>query len=150
AGSALGATLCVAFLSVISGVGRGSGLQRVASDLHVYGFRPLELIVPSADNFLSGHWLRAFWASRQHGSNPTETNNYLGLLTIGLAIAWLVLAWLRRSSLEPRLRLATVGLAAVAVAALLLGLPSPVTVFGHDLWTPSRLLWEVVPPFRVP
>ena len=40
------ATLFVSFLSVISGVGRGAGLARVASDLEVYGLRPLELLLP--------------------------------------------------------------------------------------------------------
>jgi hypothetical protein len=43
-----------------------------------------------------------------------------------------------------------VGLAAVTVASLLLALPSPVSLFGHQIRMPSRLLWDAVPPFRVP
>jgi O-antigen/teichoic acid export membrane protein len=150
AAAAVSATLFVGFLSAIAGVGRGSGLHRVAGDLEVYGFRPRELVLPASDNFVFGRWLASFWDDRQHGSNLSETSNYLGWVTIVLAVAWLVIAWRRRAVLGRRLRLATSGLGAVAVAGLLLGFPSPVVVFGHDLWMPSRLLWEVVPPFRVP
>jgi hypothetical protein len=150
AASTLTASLFVAVLSVISGVGRGSGLHRVAGDLSVYGLRPLELVVPAARNFVFGDWTRPFLDSRQHFSNPTETTNYLGTLTIALALTWLVLAWRRRATLAPRLRLATPGLVAVVVASLLLALPSPISVLGLDIWMPSRLLWEIVPPFRVP
>jgi O-antigen/teichoic acid export membrane protein len=148
--SAVSATLFVAFLSAISGVGRGSGLQRVADDLEVYGFRPLEFILPASDNFLFGRWLEPFWDDRQHRSNIPETSNYLGLFTLALVVAWIVIAWRRRAHLGPHLRIATAGLLPVAVAAIVLGFPSPVSVFGHEVWMPSRLLWEVVPPFRVP
>lgn len=147
---ALGATLLVAFLSAVSGVGRGSGLHRIAGDLAVYGVRPLELVVPAADNLVLGEWLGPFWDGRTHGSGSTETSNYLGLLTIGLAVGWLVIAWRRRDALSTRLGLATIGLTSVFIAALVLSFPSPVSLFGHEIWMPSRLLWEVVPPFRVP
>jgi hypothetical protein len=112
--------------------------------------RPIELVVPAADNLVLGRWLTSFWDGRQHGSNPVETTNYLGLLTIALALAWLVVAWRRRAQLPAYLRLTTLGFGAVAVAAFLLALPSPVSVFGHDVWMPSRVLWTFVPPFRVP
>jgi O-antigen/teichoic acid export membrane protein len=148
--SALTATIFVALLSAVSGVGRGSGLHRFASDLHVYGLRPLELFVPAARNFVFGGWTEPFLKHQQHGSNPGETTNYLGMLTLGLALTWLVWVWRNRTTLDARLRLATPGLVAVLVASLLLSLPSPVTVFGHDVWMPSRVLWAVVPPFRVP
>jgi O-antigen/teichoic acid export membrane protein len=148
--SAAAATLLVAFLSTISGVGRGSGLQRVASDLKVYGLRPLELILPSGNSIVFGRWLEPFWDSRQHGSSPTETSNYLGLLTIALALSWIVLAWRRWPTLTIRLRAASVGFVAIGIAAFLLALPGAVTLFGHEVRAPSRLLWEAVPPFRVP
>jgi O-antigen/teichoic acid export membrane protein len=146
----VGGSLLVGVLSEISGVGRGSGLHRYASDLSVYGLRPAELVVPAARNFLFGHWTRSFLETRQHFSNPTETTNYLGILTIALALTWLVLAWRNRTTMRPLLRLATPALAAVTVVSLLLAFPSPVSVFGHDVWMPSRLLWQIVPPFRVP
>jgi O-antigen/teichoic acid export membrane protein len=148
--SALAATLFVALLSVLSGFGRGAGLHRVASDLSVYGVRPLELVVPAAGNLVLGGRLDTFLAARQHGSNPTETSDYLGLLTILLAVVWVVVAWRGRAIYAQRLRSATAGLVAVLVAALLLAAPSPVGLFGHHIRTPSRLLWEVVPAIRVP
>jgi O-antigen/teichoic acid export membrane protein len=148
--AALAGSLCVAVLSEVSGVGRGSGLHRFASDLSVYGLRPIELVVPAARNFVFGHWTRTFWATRQHLSNPTETTNYIGWLTLVLAVGWLVLVWRRRRTLPRRLGVATAGLTAVVVASFLLALKSPVHVFGHAVWMPSRLLWTIVPPFRVP
>jgi O-antigen/teichoic acid export membrane protein len=150
AASTLAATFFVALLSAVAGVGRGSGLHRFASDLSVYGLRPLELVVPAARNFVFGDWTAPFLRHHQHASNPGETTNYLGMLTLTLAVTWLVLAWRRRATLSTHLRLATPGLVAVVVASLLLALPSPVSIFGHDVWMPSRMLWAVVPPFRVP
>ena len=149
-GSALVASLFVAFLSVLSGVGRGAGLHRVAGDLHTYGVRGIELIVPAAQSLVFGQWLRPFLATRIHGSDVTETSNYLGLLTIVLAVAWLVVARRRRSALGTNLRTATAGTLAVAVAALLLALPSPVHLFGVAVTMPSKLVWDVVPAIRVP
>jgi O-antigen/teichoic acid export membrane protein len=148
--STLAASLLVAVLSALAGVGRGSGLHRVASDLNVYGLRPVELVVPAARNFLFGDWTAPFLADHQHFSNPAETTNYLGILTIALALAWLVRAWRTRPDLPGDLRLVTTGLLVVVVVSLLLSLPSPVSVFGHDVWMPSRLLWQLLPPFRVP
>jgi hypothetical protein len=149
-GGAVGASLFVGVLSIISGFGRGAGLDRVPRDLEVYGVRPLELILPSPGNVVFGDWSERIFGGRQHGSNPTETRNYLGLVTIGFALAWLVIAWRSRRTLAPRLRIATAGLTGVLVAALLLSTPSPISVLGHDVWTPSRVLWEVVPAVRVP
>ena len=149
-GGAIGATLFVATLSILSGFGRGAGLDRAAGELRTYGVRPLELILPSPGNLILGDWSRGFFDGRQHGSNPTETRNYLGLLTIGFALAWIVVARRAWRSLGPQLRIATAGLTGVVVAALLLSAPSPVSVFGREIWMPSRLLWEVVPAVRVP
>jgi hypothetical protein len=97
-----------------------------------------------------GDELRSFHEARVHGSNPTETMNYVGLLTAALAIAWLVVAWRRRRGLGHELRSATAGLLAAVAAALLFALPSPISVLGQELAMPSRLLWEAVPAFRVP
>ena len=89
--------------------------------------------------------------SRTHGSLPTEASNYVGLLTLLLAGGWIVVAWRRRRSLSPRARVATAGLSAVVVVSLLLALPSPIGLLGHLwTWTPARLLYEVLPAFRVP
>ena len=92
-GAVLGASLVVGVLSMISGFGRGAGLHRVPADLEVYGVRPLELLLPAPGNLLLGDWSSGIFEHRQHGSNPTETRNYLGLVTLALALAWLVVAW---------------------------------------------------------
>jgi O-antigen/teichoic acid export membrane protein len=149
AGAAVVGSAFVAFFSAIAGVGRDAGLNRVAGDLSVYGVRVYELVVPAARNVVVGDQLHSFWASRMHGSNPTETNDYLGLLTIALALTWLAIAWRRRTR-PGGLRPATVGLLGVAVVALVLSFPSPVRILGHDVWMPSRIVWEVVPAVRVP
>ena len=148
-GAALLGSLLVSILSVISGVGRGAGLERVASDLEVYGLRPLEWLLPTPGNIVLGDAFEGAIGG-QHGSNPTETSNYAGLLTLVLVVAWLVIAWRSWRTLAPRLRVATAGLLGVGIASLLLAFPSPVTILGHELWMPSRLLWEIVPAFRVP
>ena len=149
-GAALGATVFVGLLSIVSGVGRGVGLHRVASDLSAYGVRPLELIVPPAQSLVAGRWLAAFWEGRFHGSNPTEVSNYMGLLTIALAVGWVLFAIRRRRLLDRNVRVASVGLVATFIAAMLLAAPSPIGVVGQVVPMPSRLLWEIVPAIRVP
>ena len=149
--SALAATAVLGIGATSSGVGTGAGLNREVEDLSVYGLRPTELVVPPADNLVAGNWLESFHVGRLHGSTALETSNYVGLLTIVLALAWLAVAWRRRANLDRRLRLATAGLAGVLLAALAFSAPSPVGVFGHLFsWGPSRVLWELVPAFRVP
>ena len=145
------ATLLLGFAGVAGGVGTGEGLNRQLTDLSVYGLRPSELVVPSADNLVIGERLSSYHASRLHGSNPLEVGNYVGLLTIALALGWLIVAWRRRLELGNRARLATAGLVGMLAAALVFSTPSPVGVFGRLVsWTPSRVLWELIPAFRVP
>jgi O-antigen/teichoic acid export membrane protein len=153
AGSAACALVAVGLIgigAVVSGTNAGAGLDRAAGDLSIYGLRPLELVVPAAQNLVAGDRLDSFWATHRHGSNPTEVTNYLGLLTFALAAAWLVTAIRRRKALSEDTRAATVGLTTAFVVGVLFAMPSPVLVFGHEVWTPSRLLWEIVPAFRVP
>ncbi len=149
-GATIVASVVVASLALIAGTGQNVGLDRVPDDLSRYGLRAVELVVPAKGNLLLGDSLESFWDERRHGSNPTETSNYLGLLTIALALAWLAVAWRRRAVLPSPLRAATIGFATVVVTALVLALPSPMSVLGHDIWAPSRLLWELTPAFRVP
>jgi O-antigen/teichoic acid export membrane protein len=153
AGSAACALVAVGLIgigAVVSGTNAGAGLDRAAGDLSIYGLRPLELIVPAAQNLVAGDRLDSFWATHRHGSNPTEVTNYLGLLTFALAAAWLVTAIRRRKALPEDARVATVGLTTAFVVGMLFAMPSPVLVAGHEVWTPPRLLWEVVPAFRIP
>jgi hypothetical protein len=148
---AVAASAIVGMAAFASNTNAGVGLNRSVGDLSIYGLRPLELVVPPMTNILVGHRLDSFWAGRDHGAAlpGPETTNYLGLLTIALAITWLVVAWRRRRTLGALLRIATAGLLAAFLVGLLFAAPSPILLFGHLVWMPSRLLWEIVPAFRV-
>jgi O-antigen/teichoic acid export membrane protein len=138
-GSALVASGLVAIGSYASGVNAGAGIHRDAEALTAYGLRPIELIVPAANHLFFG--LNSFWLRHSHGSNFTEISNYLGLLTFALAIAWVIVAFRRRTAVP-----VTAGLVATFVIGFLFALPSPVA----GVAMPSKLLWDVLPAFRVP
>jgi O-antigen/teichoic acid export membrane protein len=140
----------VGIAAVLSGTGRAGGLERMVGDLSAFGLRLRELVVPSPGNLLVGDRLETFYATRLHGSNVTEASNYIGLLTMALAFAWVFLAIRRRAVVSSNLRSATAGLVAASSFGLLFGLPSPASLFGQHVWMPSRLVWEVTPAFRVP
>jgi O-antigen/teichoic acid export membrane protein len=139
-GAAVLASGLVAIGSYASGVNAGAGIHREASALTAYGLRPLELVVPSANHLVFS--LDSFWLRHAHGSNTTEISNYLGLLTIALALGWLVVSLRRRNGMAT----ATAGLSAVFVVGFLFALPSPV----GGISMPSKLLWNVLSAFRVP
>ncbi len=87
--------------------------------------------------------LDSFWERHRHGSpNFTEITNYLGVLTFALALVWLVVLIRRRNGLTS----VTVGLVAAFTVGFLFALPSPVA----GISMPSKLLWDILPGFRVP
>src|SRR5262249_34454952 len=135
--------------AAVSGTNSGAGLNRAVGDLSIFGLRPSELVVPAAHNIVLGTRLDTFWDTHAHGSNRTEITNYLGLLTIALALTWLVVAVRRRRVLSDKRRIATVGLVGSFIAAFAFAAPSPILLAGHRVQMPSRLLWEFVPAFRV-
>jgi O-antigen/teichoic acid export membrane protein len=147
--SAFAAAGIFGIAAVASGTNSGAGLARAVGDLSIYGLRPIELVVPPARNLVLGSRLDSFWNTHTHGSNGTEVTNYLGLLTFAFAITWLVIAVRRRRSLSRNERIATPGLVVAFVAALAFAAPSPILLFGHNVSMPSRLLWQLVPAFRV-
>lgn len=147
--AALVAPGLIGIAAVASGTNAGAGLHRVVGDLSIFGLRPIELVVPAARNLVLGGRLDSFWNGHAHGSNRTEITNYLGLLTLVLAIIWLVVAFRRRRSLSQKERVATIGLVAAFVVGLAFAAPSPILLFGHEVLMPSRLLWALVPAFRV-
>jgi O-antigen/teichoic acid export membrane protein len=148
--AAVAASVPVGIASVLSGVGRGGGLLRGVGDISGYGLRPLELILPATGNVVLGDRLESFRDARLHGSNPTEATAYLGLLTIVLALAWLVFAARSWATLAHRLRSATAGLIAAATVGLLFAFPSPVSIFGFEIAMPARYVFDLTPAFRVP
>jgi O-antigen/teichoic acid export membrane protein len=140
-GAALLASVLVAIGSYASGANAGAGIQREADALAPFGLRPLELVVPAPNHLLFD--LDSFWRRHMHGSpNFTEISNYLGLLTIALAIGWLVVMLRRRNGMAA----VTAGLVSAFVVGFLFALPSPVA----GIPMPSKLLWHVLPAFRVP
>lgn len=133
-------SVVVAVLGQLGG-GTGSiGAARTEDDVERYALRALELVVPSPGSPLLERVAPAFWEPRRHGSNIQEVSNYLGLLTLLLAVAWLVWAALRWRVLDRGLRALTFCAAGAWVVAFLLALPS----------LPARALFAVVPEFRVP
>jgi hypothetical protein len=142
--------LLLGIAAIASGTNAAAGIKRVAGDLSFYGLRLVELVVPSVQNIVLGDSLQSFWSRHGHGANITETSNYLGLLTIALAVCWIVVAVWRRGVLQERTLAATAGLVVAFVVGLLFALPSPSHVFGASITMPARLLWEIVPAFRVP
>jgi O-antigen/teichoic acid export membrane protein len=136
--------------AAVSGTNAGAGLDRSVGDLSIYGLRPSELIIPAARNLVFSHQVDSFWVTHRHGSNQTETTNYLGLLTIALALTWLVYALRSRKTLTSRAAITTGGLGLAFFVGFAFASPSPILFLGHRIWTPSRLLWEAVPAFRVP
>jgi hypothetical protein len=150
AASTLAGTVIVGAFARAADVGRATGLNRRLADVDSWGLQLHELVVPAARSFVFGRWTEPFLHTRQHTSYPVETTNYLGVLTILLGVTWLVLAWRRRASAAGPAVVVTPALAAVAIVALLFALPGSVHVGGHTVWMPSRLLWQIVPAFRVP
>jgi hypothetical protein len=138
-GAAIVGSGLVAIGSYASGVNSGAGFHRDAEALLPYGLRPLDLVVPAPNHLFFD--LDTFWARHAHGSNFTELSGYLGLLTFALAIGWLVVAVRKRWEVP-----ATAGLVAAFVVGFLFALPSPIA--GMPM--PSKLLWNVLPAFRVP
>ncbi|MDX6370694.1 MAG: hypothetical protein QOG93_2196 [Gaiellaceae bacterium] len=146
---ALAPAVVLGIAAVASGTNTGAGLGRASEDLTAFGLRPIELVVPPARSWFFGSHLDSFWQTHTHGSNSTEVTNYLGLLTLALAVGWLIVVFRRRRNVPEQQRVATGGLVAAFVVGMLFAAPSPVSLFGHDVWMPSRLLWEALPAFRV-
>jgi hypothetical protein len=135
--------------AVASGTNSGAGLNRAVGDLSIFGIRPTDLVVPPSGNVVLGDRLESFWAAHAHGANRAEIINYLGWLTIVLAAVWLVFCLRHWSEIRERQRIATAGLVASFVAGLIFAAPSPLLFFGHKVPMPSRLLFAIVPAFRV-
>jgi O-antigen/teichoic acid export membrane protein len=136
-------------VAVASGTNSGAGLHRAVGDLSIFGIRPADLLVPPTGNVVLGNRLASFWSTHNHGANLAEIVNYVGWLTILLAATWIVFCVRRWSRVGERQRIATAGLVAAVIGGLVFATPSPLLFFGHKLVMPSRLLFELVPAFRV-
>jgi hypothetical protein len=148
-GAALGATAAVYALSLPGGAA-DVGVARDAADLSTYGLRPSELLVPPPRSALFENALDAYHVHHMHGSSAQEVSNYLGWLTIVLAVAGAAVA-IRRRRARADLGLLATGMLAAVAGSLALAAPSPVGVGGHLVrQTPSWVLFQALPAFRVP
>jgi hypothetical protein len=143
-------TAVVWLLSLPGRTAGGVTIDRTLDDLVMFGARPLEFLLPTADNPVLGDVTRLV-GPPTHGSNLSETELYLGWLTIGLALAWLGFAVIRFGRLPVITRATSGGLLAAIVAGLAFAAPSPIEVANSlFFWTPSRMLFSVLPELRVP
>lgn len=149
-GACLGATLLLAALARLGVNPNGQVAEaRNVFELDTLAARPWEYVLPSYRSIVFGPLVDGFLIARQHGSNMSETSLFVGWLTLGLALAWLVMRVMRRGPRTPRASAATlVGVSAVVVAVLI-AVPSPLKVAGLEIPMPSRVIFEFVPQFRV-
>ena len=147
-GTALAATGVLFVLTALGSTSEGVAPARNIGELSTYGARYWEYLLPSYRNPVFGDDVGSYLFAHLHGSNFSETSLYLGWVTITLAVLWLAIAVLRRRVLSPDQVVVSVALPLLVLVALLFSLPSPLP--GTDVQTPSRLLFELVPQFRVP
>lgn len=150
--AAAGAVLAMGLIFGLSrlGTGRGTfGAPGPPSELQAYGVRLHEFLVPPVSSSYFAAETAPFLLARQHGSNPSESAIYVGLLTIALALGWLVWALGSGRRRGPATRFLLVALPAVVAVAIILALPHPLHVAGYRVPAPSRLVFAVVPEFRV-
>ena len=122
---------------------------RSPDDSYHYGARWWEWLVPSERHPVFEDWTAPFRLARLHLSNPGETNIYLGLTVIALALVGTVtaiLAW-RRARGGPGWAAMFAGV--LVVVGFITSLPSHVPVLGVNVPMPSAALYHVVEPWRV-
>lgn len=122
---------------------------RSSSELQVYGARLHEFVVPSYRSTFFGDDVGPWLASRLHGSNFSEASLTIGFVTLALAIGY-VLWTVGRRQTSTQLRFAITVLPAFALTAFAFSLPNPIVIGDVSFTSPSRLLNELVPQFRVP
>jgi hypothetical protein len=125
----------------------GAGLPpRPITEAYVYSSRPLELVLPDAQNPVFGSLTGDYLLKHAHGSGFSEFNGYLGLSLLALAAVSLWAA--ARNRLDPARR-ATVGVfAAVALAGALLCAPPTANVGPLRLYFPSWVVFQLSDSFR--
>lgn len=121
---------------------------RSAEDSYYYGARWWEWLVPSESHPFFRRWTESFRLSHLHLSNPGETNIYLGLSVIALALVGVVATVVARRRADGPGWVAWFA-GSLVVVGFITSLPSHVPVLGHDVPMPAALLHHVVEPWRV-
>jgi O-antigen/teichoic acid export membrane protein len=148
-GAAVGGVLLIFAISRLGSTQGNFGTASRVEELQVYGARIHEFVVPPIQSTFFGDRTAEYLLPRLHGSNPGEMSLYLGLITLGLALAWLTAGVVRWSSRTPQQRYLLTALPATALAGLLMALPHPMTVGGREIAMPARVMFAIAPEFRV-
>lgn len=137
----VGIPLAALFLSsrgAVEGV-----FRRKEIELLLYGAQLTDYVRPLGDNPV---WRTVFGSPFPSPSG--ERLNYVGWVTIAMALTGLGVALWRRSGIDrPRRTAALIALPMIPVLVLL-SLASPMHRFGHDLTMPSKLVFELLPFLR--
>lgn len=141
----------VAYLGVISYLTLGSGgnsLRAHSTDaLYTYAARAHEYVVPFGRNILVGDLTAPYLQERIHGSNFSESQLYLGLTVLALALLGGVFVLLRRAG--PGLRLTYLFGLAVAAVAFVFSAPPKIQVLGLTIPMPGEYIGQVTTTWRV-
>jgi hypothetical protein len=121
-----------------------SVFRRQEIELLIYGARLGDYVRPPADNPV---WHTVFGSPFPSPSG--ERLDYVGAVTIVLALAGVAVALWRRREVDARRRRAA-GIAVAMVPVLVLfSLASPMRWFGHTIDMPSKVVFELLPFLRV-
>ena len=133
--------------SILAGSSAGVNVGRDAGEVEFYGARLADYLPDPANPVVGGIAERV--VARPGYYAGAESLVYPGLVTIGLALLWVL--FLRRGATAGTGRRVTVPLAAVAVTGVICAAPSPMNLFGLSVHPmPSYVLFKVLPAFRVP
>lgn len=125
---------------------------RSVTDLETFGARPSELLALPPVNNPVGDRVAPVAARDFHGSGLYENQLYLGVVTLLLALVGVVAVGFgvgAGTDWTPRQRRLARIAPAVLVLAFLLSLPSPLEIGPWAVtWTPSRVVYEVLPFLR--
>jgi hypothetical protein len=143
-------SLTVGLLSLPGRTEAGITVPRVLDELAAFSARPAEFVAPPLDTPVIGR-IAGPLQPAEHGSNASETTLFMGWLPIALVVLWLVIVLSRRRLLSRSLVATTAGLFAVLLAGLAFAAPSPIVIRARAfVWTPSWVLFHVLPEIRVP
>ena len=121
-----------------------SVFKRQEVELLLYGAQPTDYIRPLGSNVV---WSTVFGSPFPSPSG--ERLNYVGVVTIALALVGLGVALWRGSGIDPRRRRAALTVIPMVPVLVLFSLASPMTWFGHTIDMPSKFVFTVLPFLRV-
>lgn len=126
----------------------GQGLRvNSREELIAYSARFQEYLFPNADHAIFGGWTRSYFADHMHGSNPTESLLYVGIVVLLLALVAIGAALFGR--LPRRQAQLTATFVGLAIVAGVCSAPPDFTAFGHTFPMPSDFISSVAATWRV-